>query len=388
MKIAVVHNLGTGGAHRRLTAQVQVLGETAEVFEVCPSTASPVTPAPLVQPLSLVAERSRGFRKIAGRYADHRAVGRAWEAVWARACAEKPDVIFANPCQFAMTPPHLATATVPVVFYCEEARRVDYDPQVRATRSLRGNVLYGPLYRAERSSDRAGVEAATRVVTNSAFTRSEIRRWYASDSEVIPPGVSDELLALSRRGAGARPTAGSSRYVLSVGSPSVNKRHDLVIAAASGLRDVSVLVALTRRDPRFEDLLRNQATRLGVELTIVTGLDDSQLYSVYRGALATCYLASNEPLGLVSLEAQACGCPVVVADSGGLPSTVVHGRTGWVVRTNSGETVRVLEALTTDDAMARDVSRAAAEHGARYTWQASVARLVHELRAAADPDAA
>ena len=49
------------------------------------------------------------------------------------------------------------------------------------------------------------------------------------------------------------------------------------------------------------------------------GVPDATLRDLYRGALATVQMGVSEPLGLASMEAQACGSPVVVAGEGGLP---------------------------------------------------------------------
>jgi glycosyltransferase involved in cell wall biosynthesis len=85
----------------------------------------------------------------------------------------------------------------------------------------------------------------------------------------------------------------------------------------------------------------------------------------------------------VSLEAQACGCPVVVADEGGLPETLVDGVTGWRVQRNDATaTARRLEQLE-DTLLRARMSAAAAAHGSASSWRASasvVARCIRSVQ--------
>ncbi len=77
-----------------------------------------------------------------------------------------------------------------------------------------------------------------------------------------------------------------------------------------------------------------------------------------------------EGLGLVFLEAQACGVPVVVGDSGGAPQTVEDGRTGLVVDGDDDESVlqAVVAILGDRDLAARMGEQARAHVVARWDW--------------------
>jgi glycosyltransferase involved in cell wall biosynthesis len=54
-------------------------------------------------------------------------------------------------------------------------------------------------------------------------------------------------------------------------------------------------------------------------MKLVPSPTDSELVDLYRGALALLVPSRNEGFGLPALEAMACGCPVVAADTGALP---------------------------------------------------------------------
>ena len=90
------------------------------------------------------------------------------------------------------------------------------------------------------------------------------------------------------------------------------------------------------------------------------------------------YLAKAEPFGLVSIEAQACGCPVVVADQGGLPETVLHGSTGWRVPRGPEDAARRLDELEDPNRRAAMAARAA-DHGRGYSWDRSTNEMAGVL---------
>ncbi len=97
------------------------------------------------------------------------------------------------------------------------------------------------------------------------------------------------------------------------------------------------------------------------------------LANAYRRAAVTVVpsVASRrqEPLGIVPLEAQACGCPVIVANSGGLPETMQDGVTGRVWNDERPESLaRLMEPFL--DRTTEGMEQAAVEFvTSRFTWR-------------------
>lgn len=89
-----------------------------------------------------------------------------------------------------------------------------------------------------------------------------------------------------------------------------------------------------------------------------------------------------EALGIVFLEAQACGHPVVVGDSGGAPETVLDGQSGWVVDPRDPEAVAARVAgLLADPVAARAMGKVGRDWvEAEWRWEAASARLARLLR--------
>ena len=90
---------------------------------------------------------------------------------------------------------------------------------------------------------------------------------------------------------------------------------------------------------------------------------------------------SVEGLGIVYLEAQACGLPVIAGNSGGAPETITDA-TGLVVNGHRvSSLVRGLETLLADAQLRSKMGAAGREHVFKnWNWHLMGARLQKELR--------
>ncbi len=220
------------------------------------------------------------------------------------------------------------------------------------------------------------MSSAGSLLTNSRFTAGRIERAYGRRASPVPLGVTEVFRAA--------PPGQERTHLLSVGSLIPSKGHDLAIraaAASSGSWPLVVVAPSTRGQE--SERLAGLARECGVDLEIRVGISDTDLRDLYRAAVATLYLAREEPLGLVSMEAQACGSPVVVSDDGGLPETMIDGETGWIVsREDPHAAARALDALRDADLLAATSERAS-RHGRAQTWERSAVLVQEALEGAA-----
>jgi glycosyltransferase involved in cell wall biosynthesis len=110
------------------------------------------------------------------------------------------------------------------------------------------------------------------------------------------------------------------------------KRTDLAIEAAARAR-LPIVVA---GSGPLEGELRATAERVGANARFEIQPSDERLRELYRGASVLVFPAL-EDLGMIPVEAQACGTPVVGLDEGGTRDTVIHGTTGLRVKEQTVE---------------------------------------------------
>jgi glycosyltransferase involved in cell wall biosynthesis len=368
VKICVIHNLKRGGARRRMGEQMRRF--SGEVFELCPSTASPVTEDAVVETLAVLAARVPRAYRAPLRYVDLAAALRCWGAIADHVRRIAPDVVYANPCQFFQAPAALLHDGPPSLYFCDEPRRVDYEPLARASRRRSTRWVYEPLYRGQREVDRRATSRATALATNSQFSAGRIQDAYGRDATVVPLGVMDACVDV-------RPS--EPRHLLSVGTLIPTKRHDLAIRSAAGAaRCWPVVVVAPRPDATEEARLRRIASEVGVDLDLRVGISDEDLADAYAAAQATLYLSEQEPFGLVSLEAQAAGCPVIVAADGGLPETILPGVSGWITE-RSPESIAGLINRLDNLEVRRQMSQAASARSDVAGWTRSAAVIEQML---------
>jgi glycosyltransferase involved in cell wall biosynthesis len=160
---------------------------------------------------------------------------------------------------------------------------------------------------------------------NSREVQARIHRYWARDARVINPPVDVAYFAAGPPGQGAP----ERRYLLGVGRWIAYKNFDLTIeiAEAAGLP-----LVIAGSGPR-EEALRRAAAKVRVPVTFEHRPSRERLRELYWGARALLFPA-HEDFGIIPVEAQACGTPVLGIRRGGLLETVIDGETGFLVDGN------------------------------------------------------
>jgi glycosyltransferase involved in cell wall biosynthesis len=205
-------------------------------------------------------------------------------------------------------------AGVPHVCYCHTPMRYAWDPAFLAGEDLGrvGRIGARVLLPWLRRRDLAASRGPSRFLANSAFVAERIRRFYGREADVLHPPVDvDPLLGLERRDGG---------YYLFLSRLVPYKRADLAVAACARLgRPLRVVGG-----GRAEAAVRAQA---GPGTEFLGRVGGAELPALLAGARALLF-PGEEDFGIVPVEAQAAGVPVIAYGRGGVRDTVVDGETG------------------------------------------------------------
>jgi glycosyltransferase involved in cell wall biosynthesis len=163
--------------------------------------------------------------------------------------------------------------------------------------------------------DRDTAGRVRRYVTNSQYVAGRIDRYYNRQATVVYPPV--DTVFFHPDGSEPEP------YALVVSALVPYKRIELAIDACAKAGMPLKVVGSGPDRPALERRAQGSAEFLG-------RVDDEILRDLYRRATLV-LLPGEEDFGIVPVEAQACGRPVVALGRGGALETVVAGTTGLLV---------------------------------------------------------
>ena len=193
------------------------------------------------------------------------------------------------------------------ICYCHSPMRYLYDGYEAYRAEMGGlvraifSITAGPL----RSWDQQAATRVTYFLANSEYVAERIRRWYGRESKVIHPPIDLER---------ARSVDAHEGHYLCAGRLVGYKRTELLMGACQRLGRTLRIAGTGPEETR----LRRAG---GVGTHFLGELSDEALWQEYAGCRALLF-AADEDFGMVPLEAQACGRPVICYGAGGSLETV------------------------------------------------------------------
>ncbi|MFR0353433.1 D-inositol-3-phosphate glycosyltransferase [Streptomyces sediminimaris] len=245
------------------------------------------------------------------------------------------------------------------------------------------------------------VGAADRLIANTDEEADELVRHYCADPAkvaVVHPGVNLDRFRPADGRAAARARLGlpqDALIPLFAGRIQPLKAPDILLRAVAALLDrrpelrsrvlVPVVGGPSGSGLAKPEGLQKLAARLGIAdvVRFHPPVGQEQLADWFRAASVLVMPSYSESFGLVAIEAQAAGTPVLAAAVGGLPVAVHDRRTGFLVRGhNPADYARVLGDFADDPSLPARMGAAAAHHAQSFGWDTAAAATADAYTAA------
>ncbi|WP_373294970.1 D-inositol-3-phosphate glycosyltransferase [Streptomyces fuscichromogenes] len=252
------------------------------------------------------------------------------------------------------------------------------------------------------------VRAAQRLIANTDREAGELVHHYAAEPArvaVVHPGVNLDRFRPDPAGIGPGRVAARAHLSLPrdgliplfAGRLQPLKAPDVLLHAVAHL--------LTRNPALRENLvvpvvggpsgsglarpegLRKLAAQLGISdvVRFCPPVDQDALAVWYRAASVLVMPSRSESFGLVAIEAQACGTPVIAARVGGLPVAVREGVSGLLMSTHDpGDYADALRAFADDPSRSVRMGTAAARHALSFGWGGTASAVADVYAATLD----
>lgn len=263
------------------------------------------------------------------------------------------DLVFVHPSKFTQAPFILRFLKSKTVYYCQEPLRIVYEDTFALPEGL---TLLSWVYESvnrlvKKHLDMRNMSAAKILMCNSQFSASAIRKAYGRESIVCYLGVDSHFfkpLQLKK-----------TIDILFIGSKDRIDGFDLFEKAQKYLPHETKTLVI--------ESFRNR-------------VPDTKLIKIYNKSKIVVALAINEPFGLIPLEAAACETPVVAVNEGGYKETIIHGKTGYLVKRDPLVLASVLKTVIKNEKILQDLGENARLNVLEnWTWEKSAKKIELEF---------
>jgi glycosyltransferase involved in cell wall biosynthesis len=389
MKIAIYHNLPSGGAKHTLyeTAKRLFPKHTLDVYRLSTSDEEFYNLSKFINtervfhfsPAKLFGSPFGRLNQLQ-RFLDLQRLDRLARRIARQVDEGEYDIVFAQPCMWTQAPLVLRYLRTPAIYYCHEPPRSLYEaafgdvgssPMARRIIDAIDPFIW--LYRfTGRRYDYQATRSAKLVLVNSIFIHDQVKGIYGINPKVSYHGVDTDTFYPA-------PKNSNGSYVLSVGAIQPHKGYDFLIESFTYI-DKSIRPSLrligNAENSGMQKHLQGLAEKQEVDLQIELKLDQEELVERYNNALLIAYAPYNEPFGLVPLEAMACARPVVGIQEGGVIETVVNEKTGLLINRDPEKFGKAIQHLLENPLLSEQYGRNGREHILEYwSWGKSVKNL-------------
>lgn len=326
MKVAVYHNLPSGGAKKALYYLLNQLYGSSHTIDVYSLQSGKDDLWPLESVCNKYSDYSQQLNETISPFAFKFAWGYALrkldalqQSIASDIDGKGYDVVFVNNCHLTQSPLIIRWLQTPVVFYAQEPRRIDYEYNLASRRRGIKSSVVKLRNTSYQNADVRAIQHADLVLCNSYYSMESFKRAYGVNADVCYLGIDASLL---------KPVSKPTRdYILCVGAIETFKNQLRVVEAISLIAKSSrpiLHLVYDRYDSVYKQRVIAAAKESGVSVKLLYRVSDEGLQEQFANALATICVADLEPFGFTPLESMACGTPAIAQKEGGYRETVTE----------------------------------------------------------------
>jgi glycosyltransferase involved in cell wall biosynthesis len=400
MRIAVWHNLPSGGGKRALYNHVKALKGHGHYLEGWTTDYASHDYLPLSdtikehsKPITNKLENLKKIKspiiktiKTINLIKDH-----------CKECVEEIekegfDLIFANSCGITYIPYIGMFTKIPVITYLGEPNRIlyeasdfgniwelpAYDFSLRGINRLRKDFLVTYSRRIQVREEIKAAKSCRRLLVNSLYSRESIKRAYGINSEVCYLGVDEKWFQVNN-------DVLKKPFVVGMGSIGKGKNVDMAIRVISKIpieQRPQLKWISNCFSPDYFNEITILAEKLGVDFFPLINIKDEKLMKVLSEAAVMIYTSHLEPFGLAPIEANMCGTSVVGIAEGGIRESIKNQENGFLVNGyHLNEMANLILPFIIDNNYAKQMGQQARGHALKYwNWKQMADNIENELQ--------
>jgi len=210
------------------------------------------------------------------------------------------------------------------IWYCHTPNRAIYE--LREKVRLRLSAVWKPTFdlwvKFWKPCDQNSIKHVHKIVVNSENTRNRVKKFYNRSADVVYPPVDIKKFY----------NKPSENYWLSVQRIEPEKRIEIQLEVFKKLSDENlVIIGKSEYEGTYQEKINNLIEQLP-NVTWKKETSDRELVEFYSKCKGVIQTAHDEDFGLVPVEAMASGKPCIAVDEGGFRETIIHGKTGLLIK--------------------------------------------------------
>lgn len=261
------------------------------------------------------------------------------------------DFVFIHPSQFTHAPFILRFIKTPNIYYCQEPLRTVYDDVVSIDKNINFlKRMYEEIGRNfKKRIDFFNIKSAKVVLSNSEYSKKNIKNAYGIDSEICYLGVDPEIFKLSNK----------------------KKKYDLIFVGED--------VWMEGYDTFLEinKLFDNKLKTFIVKSEKGEHISDIRLSELYQQSKIVVVLGRLDPFSMIPWEGMASGAVPVIVNEGGVVDAIENKKNGFIVERNAIKLKKIIETLLDDEKLRNKISiQGRKDIENKWNWDKSTKRLL------------